>query len=82
MAFSQAAIGVGLGMLIGEKLGKSTRQRLAGALIGAGVAAIVPFVAGVVTTVSNRPGSSRGMKKRLESIREQDSGFVNEEDTF
>ena len=48
VALSQAAIGFGVGLLIAEKFDQASRQRTAVALIGAGAATILPFVAGII----------------------------------
>ena len=77
VAFSQAAVGFGAGLLVADHLGRTARQRAAFALIGAGVATLVPFVAGVISSVKNRPSSSSRMRRQLESIRE-DTGLSNE----
>ncbi len=81
VAFSQAAVGLGIGMLVAGKMGPSSRQRTAIALIGAGAAAVIPFFVGVFNRVQNRPASSRGMRKRLDSIRE-DVGFPEHGNLF
>ncbi len=47
--------------------------------IGAGVAAVIPFVAGIYDRVSHRVESRRGMQRRLDSLRE-DVGFPNDDD--
>lgn len=80
-AFSQAAVGIGVGLLIADKLGRSARQRTAIALIGAGAATLLPFVVGIVSNVSNRPNSSRRVRQQLESIRE-DTGLSNGEEVY
>lgn len=69
VAASQAAVGFGLGLLLAEKLGRSARERTALALIGAGIAALIPTVAGVVDRIANRPTSDRQMRRRLAGIR-------------
>lgn len=81
VAFSQAAVGIGIGMLVAEKFGRSSRQRTALALIGAGAAAVIPFFVGVYNRVQNRPHSSRGMRRRLDSIRD-DVGFTEHNHIF
>lgn len=82
VALSQAAVGFGVGLLLADKLGRTARQRTAIALIGAGAATIFPIVAGIVSNVSNRPDSSRSIRRQLDSIRraygvssEDDNGF-------
>jgi hypothetical protein len=78
-AISQVAVGLGVGLLIAEKLETTARQRTAIVLIGAGVAAVIPFVAGIYDRVSHRVESRRGMQRRLDSLRE-DVGFPNEDE--
>jgi len=80
IAFSQVAIGLGAGLLVADRVGQNARRGAAIALIGLGVAALVPVIAGIATTISRRPSSRRTMKKRLESIR-HDSGLADEEGT-
>ena len=69
VAFSQAAVGFGIGLLLADKIGQTARQRTAIALIGAGAATIFPLVYGIVANVSNRPNSSRSIRRQLEGIR-------------
>ena len=69
VAFSQVAIGLGVGLIVADRIGRNARRGLAIGLVSAGIAALVPVVWGVVSNISNRPGSSRSMRKRLESIR-------------
>lgn len=78
VAFSQVAIGLGVGFLVADRIGQTARRTAAIGLVGAGIAALIPVVAGVVTNISHRPGSSRTMRKRLDSIR-HDSGFSDDE---
>ncbi|MGC1481159.1 MAG: hypothetical protein WA771_11685 [Chthoniobacterales bacterium] len=81
VAFSQAAVGLGIGLLVADKMGLVSRQRAAIALIGAGSAAVLPFAAGVITRIKNRPDSWGGMQQRLNSIR-RDEGYRGSEDLF
>ncbi|HEY5769294.1 MAG TPA: hypothetical protein VIS71_05550 [Terrimicrobium sp.] len=81
VALSQAAIGFGVGLLIAEKFDQASRQRAAVALIGAGAATILPFVAGIISSINNRPDSSRRIRKQLASIREA-TGLSNGHDSF
>lgn len=80
-AFSQAAVGFGIGLLLADKLGANARKITAIALIGAGAASVLPFVAGVANAVATRPESSREMKRRLASIR-QDTGLSAGEEGY
>ncbi len=81
VAFSQAAIGLGVGLLVAERIGRNARRGLAIGLIGAGIATLVPVVWGVISNIRHRPGSSRTMRKRLESIR-HDPGLAGGDDAF
>ena len=69
VAFSQVAIGLGVGLLVADRIGRNARRGLAIGLMSAGVATLVPIVWGVVSNISNRPGSERTMRKRLDGIR-------------
>jgi hypothetical protein len=79
VAVSQAAIGVGVGLLVADKLEINARQRTAIALIGAGAAAVIPFVAGIYERLSRQNASERSMRRRLDSMRE-DVGFPGSEE--
>ncbi len=69
VAFSQVAIGLGVGLLVADRIGQSARRSAAYALLSVGVASLVPVIVGVATNINNRPGSNRDMRKRLEGIR-------------
>jgi hypothetical protein len=81
VALSQAAVGFGVGLLIADKFEQAARQRTALALIGAGAATILPFVAGIIASINNRPDSSRRIRKQLDSIRDS-TGLSNGHDAF
>lgn len=81
IGLSQAAAGIGLGLLIAEKLSGKARRRTGSILLIAGALALAPVIAGVVTRVRNRPHSSSRARRHLESIRE-DVGFPEAEDLF
>ncbi len=81
VALSQAAVGFGVGLLIADKFEQTARQRTAFALIGAGAATILPFVAGIIAIINNRPESSRRIRKQLDSIRDS-TGLSNGHDAF
>ena len=81
VALSQAAVGFGVGLLIADKFDQTARQRTAFALIGAGAATILPFLAGIIANINNRPDSSRRIRKQLASIRES-TGLSNGHDAF
>ena len=69
VGFSQVAIGLGAGFLVAESIGQNARRSAGIALVGLGVAALVPIIWGIASKISSRPESSRAMRKRLEGIR-------------
>lgn len=78
IGISQAAAGLGLGLLIADKLSGETRRRTGSVLLVAGALALAPVIASVVTRVRNRPHSTSRAKRHLESIRD-DVGFHDSE---
>ena len=78
IGLSQAAAGLGLGLLIADKLSGESRRRAGSVLLIAGALALTPVIAGVVSRVRNRPHSSSRARRQLESIRE-DIGFTDSE---
>lgn len=81
VAVTQTAVGCGLGLLLASKLQRSTQKITALAMLSLGVASLVPVAIGVVTKYLNQPLSARGLRKRLESIRE-DSGLSEDMDVY
>jgi hypothetical protein len=69
VAFSQAAMGFGLGLLLARHFGRGTRTRVAVAMMATGLTALTPLIGGIITHVKNRPTSSSRMRRQLESIR-------------
>ncbi|MBE2203221.1 MAG: hypothetical protein IAE94_02605 [Chthoniobacterales bacterium] len=74
VAFSQVAVGLGVGLLVADRIGSNARRGLSLGLLGAGVAALVPIVWGVASNLSHRPGSSRAMERQLDGIRRAPGG--------
>lgn len=74
VAVSQVAVGLGVGLLVADRIGHNARRGVAIGLLATGVAALVPVVWGVISNFSNRPGSSRTMQKRLDGIRRAAGG--------
>ena len=69
VGFSQVAIGLGAGFLVADSIGQNARRSAGYALLGLGMATLVPVVWGIATKISSRPDSSRAMQRRLEGIR-------------
>ena len=78
IGISQAAAGLGLGLLIADKLSGESRRRAGSVLLVAGALALAPVIVGIVTRVRNRPHSSSRARRQLESIRD-DIGFTDSE---
>lgn len=74
IAFSQVAVGLGVGLLVADRLNRNVRRGLAIGVLSAGVATLIPVVWGVISNFSHRPGSSRTMQKRLDGIRRAAGG--------
>ncbi len=74
VAFSQVAIGLGAGLLVADRIGSHARRGIAIGLLTAGAATLIPVIWGVASNLSNRPGSSRTMQKRLDGIRRAAGG--------
>lgn len=79
IGLSQAAAGLGLGLLIADRVSGDTRRRTGSLLLVAGALALAPVVASVITRVRNRPNSSSRARRHLQSIRE-DVGFHEADD--
>ena len=69
LAVAPAAIGCGVGVLIGQGLKRRNREGIALALFALGAAAAVPATIDYVKRVANAPKTSRGSSRRLSAIR-------------
>lgn len=81
LALTRAAFGLGLGMLMADKIKRPVRQAAAIALVSVGALAAVPLLVKVALERINRPESERGSRARLRSIR-GDSGYRSETDIY
>ena len=81
LMLTRAAFGLGLGMLMADKINRPTRQAAAIALVSVGALAAVPLLVRVALERINRPESERGSRNRLRSIR-GDSGYSSENDIY
>ncbi|HUE40423.1 MAG TPA: hypothetical protein VMO75_00695, partial [Chthoniobacterales bacterium] len=81
LALTRTALGLGVGMLVADKIGRPARQATAIALMSVGALAAVPFLVKVALARINRPESDRGSRARLRSIR-GDSGYRSEVDIY
>src|ERR1700751_982682 len=81
LILTRAAFGLGVGILMADKIKRPVRQAAAIALVSVGALAAVPFLLKIALGRINRPESERGSRARLRSIR-GDSGCSSEEDIY
>jgi hypothetical protein len=81
LALARTAFGLGVGMLVADKVRRPFRQATAIALVSVGALAAVPVLVKIAMERINRPESERGSRKRLRSIR-GDSGYTSETDAY
>ena len=77
LAITQTAVGCGIGLFLAGKLGRPAQKTTATTMISIGALLALPVLVVSVMRAVNRPESARGMRRRLDSIR-QDSGFPDE----
>ena len=66
---TRTAFGLGLGMLVAERLNRPARQATAIALVSVGTLAVIPLLVKMALERINSPESDRVMRRRLRSIR-------------
>jgi len=81
LALTRTAIGLGVGILVADKIRRPLRQATAIALVSVGAIAAVPLLVRIALERINRPESERGSRNRLRSIR-GDSGYPSETDVY
>ena len=81
LVLTRTAFGLGLGMLMADKIKRPIRQAAAVALLSVGTLAAVPFFLKLALEQLNRPESERGSRARLRSIRGA-SGYESEADVY
>lgn len=81
LALTRTAIGLGVGILVADKIRRPLRQATAIALVSVGAIAAVPLLVRMALERINRPESERGSRNRLRSIR-GDSGYPSETDVY
>ncbi len=77
LTLTRTAFGLGLGILVADKIKQPARQAAAIVLVSIGALAAVPLLVKVALERINRPESDRGSRARLRSIRGA-SGYPNE----
>ena len=81
LVLTRTAIGLGLGILIADKIRPSVRQAAAVALMALGALAAAPWLVKITIGQINRPESEWGSRARLRSIR-GDSGYSSDNDIY
>ncbi len=81
LTLTRTAFGLGVGLLVAERLNRPARQATAIALVSVGTLAVIPLLVKMALARINRPESERGMRRRLLSIR-SGSGYGSEQDIF
>ena len=79
LTVTRTAIGLGIGMLLADRIKRPARNAVAIALVSLGAVAAVPFFVKLALEQVNR--TDWGSRARLRSIR-ADSGYRSEADAF
>ena len=81
LAVTQTAVGCGIGLLLAGKLQRPAQKTTAATLLSLGVLLAIPAVVQTVLHAWQGPESDRGIRRRLDSIR-QDPGLMDETDAY
>ena len=81
LALTRTAIGLGMGILIADKIRPSVRHPAAITLLAIGALAAAPWLFKITMGQINRPESEWGSRARLRSIR-GDSGYTLDNDIY
>jgi hypothetical protein len=81
LVLTRTAIGLGLGILMADKIKPPLRQAAAITLLAIGALAAAPWLVKITVGQINRPESEWGSRARLRSIR-GDSGYTSDNDIY
>jgi hypothetical protein len=81
LTITQTAAGCAVGLLIAGKIGRPAQKTTAATLLGVGALLALPAIIDVVANALIGPGSERGERRRLDSIR-TDSGLPDDAEIF
>ncbi|HEU4772239.1 MAG TPA: hypothetical protein VFS68_08765 [Candidatus Udaeobacter sp.] len=81
LVVTRTAIGLGVGILIADKIKPAVRQVTAITLLAIGALAAAPWLVKITIGQINRPESEWGSRARLRSIR-GDSGYSSDNDIY
>ncbi len=81
LVVTRTALGLGLGILMADKIKPSIRQAAAIALVAVGALAAAPWLVKVTVGQITRPETEWGSRARLRSIR-SDSGYSEDSEIY
>src|SRR5439155_17566486 len=81
LVLTRTAFGLGLGILMADKIKPPLRQAAAIVLVAIGALAAAPWLVKITLGQINRPESEWGSRARLRSIR-GDSGYSSDSDIY
>ena len=81
LVLTRTAFGLGIGLLVADRLKRPARQVTAIALVSVGTLAALALLVKLAMARINRPESERSVRNRLRSIR-SDSGYRSETDIY
>jgi hypothetical protein len=81
LVLTRTAIGLGLGILMAEKIKPPLRQTTAFALLAIGALAAAPWLLKITLGQITRPETEWGSRARLRSIR-GDAGYTSDNDIY
>lgn len=77
VTITQTAVSCGIGLLLASKLQRNTQRNAAYAMLSVGALSTLPLVYDLVSRRIKGPNTERGMRRTLESIRD-DSGISDD----
>ena len=81
LTLTKTALGLGVGLLVADRIKRPARQATAIALMSIGTLAAIPFLVKITLGCFYRADSERGSRNRLQSIR-GDSGYRSDADVY
>ena len=81
LVLTRTALGLGVGMLVADKIKSPVRQATAIALVSLGALAAIPLLVRLALERLNRPESERGSRNRLRTIRGE-SAYSSDDDDY
>jgi hypothetical protein len=86
VTITQTALSFGIGVLLASKLPRRAQRNTAIATLAVGALSTLPLVLEIISRRVQGPSTERGMRKTLESIRDDsglyDSGIANDAEIY